>query len=57
MRICLPVQETWVPSLIREDPTYHGATKPVYRNYRAHALEHVLRNKSSHYDEKPEHCI
>ena len=23
-RVCLPMQETWVRSLVREDPTYHG---------------------------------
>ena len=27
------LQETWVQSLIQEDPTCHGATWPVYRNY------------------------
>ena len=29
----LPVQETWVRSLIQEDPTYHGATKLVHHDY------------------------
>ena len=29
------MQETQVQSLIQEDPTYIGATKPVYHNYRA----------------------
>ena len=28
-----PVQETQVPSLIQEDPTGHGATKPVDHDY------------------------
>ena len=28
-----PVQETWVPSLIWEDSTCHGAPKPVCHNY------------------------
>ena len=28
-RICLPKQETWVPSLIWEDPTCCRATKPM----------------------------
>jgi len=27
------MQETWVQSLIWEDPTCHGVTKPVYHNY------------------------
>ena len=37
-RIHLPMQETWVWSLIREDPTCHGATKPMCHTYSACAL-------------------
>ena len=33
LRICLPMQGTWVRGLVREDPTCHGATKPVCHNY------------------------
>ena len=33
LRICLPMQGTWVPSLIQEDPTCHGASKPMNQNY------------------------
>ena len=33
LRICLPIQGTWVQSLVREDPTCRGATKPVSHNY------------------------
>ena len=33
LRIRLPMQGTWVWSLLREDPTCHGATKPVRHNY------------------------
>ena len=33
LRICLPMQGTRVRSLVREDPTCHGATKPVRHNY------------------------
>ena len=33
LRIRLPMQETWVPALVREDPTCRGATKPVRHNY------------------------
>ena len=33
LRIRLPVQGTRVPALVREDPTCHGATKPVRHNY------------------------
>ena len=30
IRVCLPVQGTWVRSLVWEDSTCHRATKPVY---------------------------
>ena len=33
LRIRLPMQGTQVPSLVREDPTGCGATKPVRHNY------------------------
>ena len=39
LRIPLPMQGTWVRSLVWEDPTYHGATKPVRHRYRACALD------------------
>ena len=32
-RICLPMQGTRVRSLVQEDPTCRGATKPVHHNY------------------------
>ena len=32
LRICLPMQGTRVPALVREDPTCHGATKPMHHN-------------------------
>ena len=32
-RICLPIQGTRVRSLVREDPTGCGATKPLHHNY------------------------
>ena len=32
----LPVQGTWVWSLVQEDPTGKGAAKPVYHNYWDH---------------------
>ena len=38
-RIHLPMQEMWVWSLVQEDPTCHGATKPVHRYYWPCALE------------------
>ena len=33
LRIRLPMQGTQVPSLVREDPTCRGVTKPVHHNY------------------------
>ena len=36
IRICLPIQGTWVRSLVQEDPTRLGAAKPVRYNTWAH---------------------
>ena len=33
LRVRLPKQGTRVRALVREDPTCHGATKPVRHNY------------------------
>ena len=33
LRICLPVQKTRVRALVWEDPTCHGAIKPLCHNY------------------------
>ena len=33
LRIRLPMQGTQVQALVQEDPTCHGATKPVCHNY------------------------
>ena len=33
LRVCLPVQGTWVRALVQEDPTCHGATKHMCHNY------------------------
>ena len=33
LRIHLLMQGTWVQALVQEDPTCHGATKPVCHNY------------------------
>ena len=46
------MQETQVRSLVREDPTCHGATKPVYCHCWARALEPVLCTRGSHRNEK-----
>ena len=46
-RIHLPMQGTWVWPLVWEDPTCHGATKPMCCDYLAHGLEPVLHNERS----------
>ena len=33
LRVCLLMQGTWVQALVWEDPTCHGATRPVSHNY------------------------
>ena len=33
LRICLPMQGTWVRALVWKDLTCHGATGPVSHNY------------------------
>ena len=44
LRICLPMQGTQVWSLVQEDATCRGATKPVRHNYWACALEPASHN-------------
>ena len=44
LRIHLPMQGTWVRALVQEDPTCHGATKPMCHNYWACALEPASHN-------------
>ena len=44
LRICLPMQGTWVQSLVQEDPTCCRATKPVLHNYWGCALEPASHN-------------
>ena len=48
LRIRLPMQGAWVRALVQEDPTCHGATKPVHHNYWAHALQPTSRNYWAH---------
>ena len=33
LRIRLPMQGTRIQALVQEDPTCHGATKPMHHNY------------------------
>ena len=55
MRICLPVQGTWVRALVGEDPACWGATTAL-ELLKAVLLEPVLCNKKSHCSEKPVCC-
>ena len=48
LRIRLPMQGTQVRALVWEDPTCHGATKPVHHNYWACALEPASHNYWAH---------
>ena len=48
LRIRLPMQGTRVRALVWEDPTCHGATKPVHHNYCTSALEPVSHNYWAH---------
>ena len=54
MRICLPMQGTWVPSLVWEDSTCCRAVKPRHHNLLKPArLKPVLHNKRSRHNDKP----
>ena len=48
LRLCQPMQEIRVQSLVREEPTCRRATKPVYHNYWACALQPENRNSWAH---------
>ena len=56
LRIHLPIQGTWVWSMVQEDTTCCGATEPVCHNYWACALEPRNCNKRNYHNEKPAHC-
>jgi len=64
VRIHPTMQGTQVRSLVQEDSTCHGATKPVWHNYwactlqilKSACLEPVLCSKRSPRNEKPRHC-
>ena len=44
VKIHLPMQGTRIRSLVQEDPTCRGATKPVYHNYWVCAVEPTSHN-------------
>ena len=55
--VCLPMQGTWVESLVLEDSIDQGAAEPVCHSYWSlRALGPMLRSNRSHWDEKPPHC-
>ena len=49
LRIHLPMHGTRVPSLLREGAMCHGATRPLHRNYRAHAWARAQGTTSCKY--------
>ena len=54
LRICQPMQGTWVQSLVQEDPTAVEPSSQAAAIEAAH-LKPVLCSKRSHCNEKPEH--
>ena len=57
LRIHLPMQGTWIRSLVQDDFTCHSATKPAGCNkWSPHSLEPELHKKGSHWNEKPTNC-
>ena len=48
LRIHLPMQGTRVRALVQEDPTCHGATKPMHHNYWACAQEPTCTMTEAH---------
>jgi hypothetical protein len=57
LRVHLAIQGTPVQSLVWEDPTSQGATKPMSYNCWACALKSVLSKKRSNCNEKLVHDI
>ena len=55
MRICVPMQETQVRSLVWEDSTCCRAMKPCTTTPEPAHLEPLL-HKRRHHNEKPGHC-
>ena len=53
LRSHLPMQGTWIGSLVQEDPTCHRATNPTCHNCWAHVPRSPCSAMRSHHDEKP----
>ena len=56
LRICLPIQGTWVQSLVQEDSTCCRTTKSIHHNYCPERPGPGLYIKRSLHSEKPKHC-
>ena len=56
LRICLPMQGTWVRALVWEDSTCRGATGPVSHNYWACASGACALQQERPHSERPTHC-
>ena len=63
LKICLPVQRTQVPSLVREDSTCRRAMRPHVTNTEAHQGLHASTpteactlQQRSHCSERPARC-
>ena len=55
IRLCLPVQGTWVQSLVQEGFTFQGVLNLCAVTLKPMSLEPVFHNKRSHCNEKPTH--
>ena len=55
LNTCLPMQRTWVQSLVWEDCTCLGAAKPQLPSPRSHpqATGTVVHSKGNHRNQKP----
>ena len=53
LRICLPMQWTWVRALIWENPTCCGTTNPVHHSYWTCAPEPMSHNYGAHMPQLP----
>ena len=57
LSICLPMQGTGVWSLVRKDPTCHGAAKPVHHSCWARVPWAPIHKQRCHCSEEPGHRI
>ena len=55
IRILLPMQGTWVQSLVREDPTCHRAANPMKHNFCSPGTWSLCSATENHHEKKPVH--